>query len=385
MTITDSGARLEQLRRASLWRAGERGQELGLEQLSGQRGIRWFDLACGHERVNEVIQALGPECPEMAPEMAADLLTPDDKPEGASYLDGRVRLAASFSVEPWRPQETSERGRAQRAGVLIFQPVEFLAGPDWLVTCWHPRRTFYGTKVIEQTAPADNGAVFTAVRERFRAGPESSGGDLGVAVMNELALTYAGAHRALASWLEDWELSLYMDDELNNEEELPALWSLSKVLRDWLNPLNRPGLSTDASKAWLPVTAHEPVVEVDRRVDAALHELSKLSETLRQSFGMLHLEQAEARRRDGERMQHRVEIAAAVFLVPTLIVGFYGANTWVPGENKHWGFWVMVVVLVALSAASLAIVLTMQRRSRVTAERAAGERERMRRELMRGH
>ena len=40
---------------------------------------------------------------------------------------------------------------------------------------------------------------------------------------------------------------------------------------------------------------------------------------------------------------------AAIFLIPTLIVGFYGANTWVPGQQRHWGFWVMVVVILILT------------------------------------
>ena len=40
---------------------------------------------------------------------------------------------------------------------------------------------------------------------------------------------------------------------------------------------------------------------------------------------------------------------AAIFLIPTLIVGFYGANTWVPGQQRHCSFWVMVVVIITLT------------------------------------
>jgi hypothetical protein len=82
-------------------------------------------------------------------------------------------------------------------------------------------------------------------------------------------------------------------------------------------------------------------------------------------------------------MQHRIEIAAAAFLVPTLIVGFYGANTWVPGQGKHWGFWVMVAALVMLSVASLAAVIVLQHRSREAAADLNSERLRMRSELLR--
>jgi len=134
----------------------------------------------------------------------------------------------------------------------------------------------------------------------------------------------------------------------------------------------------------LPVTNHGAVIEVDNRVDKALAALARLSETLRQSFGLLHLEQTEEQRRHSERMQHRIEAAAAVFLVPTLIVGFYGANTWVPGQGKLWGFEVMVAVLVMLSLGSLVAVLHLQRRSGAAARAARSERAQLRSELLRG-
>jgi Mg2+ and Co2+ transporter CorA len=154
------------------------------------------------------------------------------------------------------------------------------------------------------------------------------------------------------------------------------------VLRDWLNPLNKAGLRADLGKAWLPATEHRAVIEVDDRVDKALAGLAKLSETMRQSFSLLHVEQSEEQRHQSEQVQHRIELAAAAFLVPTLIVGFYGANTWVPGQGKHWGFWVMVAALVILSAATLLAVFRMQRRSQEMARKAARERERMRTELL---
>ena len=46
-------------------------------------------------------------------------------------------------------------------------------------------------------------------------------------------------------------------------------------------------MRADVEKAWLPATDHKAVIAVDQRIDKALDELSKLSETLRQSFGLL--------------------------------------------------------------------------------------------------
>jgi hypothetical protein len=150
------------------------------------------------------------------------------------------------------------------------------------------------------------------------------------------------------------------------------------------DPIEPPGPPRDVGRSWLPATDHQAVIAVDERVDKALDELGSLSATLRQSFGLVHLEQAEEQREHTERMQRRVEIAAAAFLVPTLIVGFYGANTWVPGQGRHWGFWVMVLMLILLSAIALVVVSMNQRRTLQAADSAREERRRMRTEMLGG-
>jgi Mg2+ and Co2+ transporter CorA len=370
------------IRRISVWQQNEAPREVTLDGLQDAGGFCWVELACGAEEVQQVMKVLGEHCPGLTREMLEDLLTPDEEPGGRRYGD-RVRLASSFSVVAWRPQGERERGIPQGVGVLRFQPVELLAGAGWLITCWHPQRTFRGSTKIEEQPPGEADELFEAMVTRWSGGGPATAGDLGVSVLHELALSYAPAHRALYGWLEDWELSLYIEDDLDNHEQLPELWGLMAVLRNWLNPLNRPGLRSDLGKAWLPATDHQAVVDVDDRVDRALEALGRLSETLRQSFGLLHLEQTEEQRRHSERVQHRVELAAAAFLVPTLIVGFYGANTWVPGQGQHWGFWVMVVLLIALSMASVVAVMRLQDRANAVRKEAAAERERMRNELLR--
>jgi hypothetical protein len=371
------------LRRVSVWRKDGVSQVLELSDLSALGGFCWFELSCGVEEVDGHLETLRRHCPGLTETMLRDLLTPDEQPEGVRY-DGDIRLASSFGVETWRPEKHAGRGTPQGVGVLRFQPVELLAGDSWLVTCWHPQRIFQGSKKVDEQAPAEVDDLREAVGARWKRKPGELPGDLGISIMHELALTYAPAHRALNAWLEDWELSLYLDDDLDNHDQLPELWGLMAVLRDWLNPLNKAGLRADVGKAWLPVSDHAAVIEVDDRIDKALEQLGKLSETLRQSFGLLHLEQSEEQRKRSESVQRRNELLAAGFLVPTLVVGFYGANTWVPGQGRHWGFWVMVAVLAVLSVLVVSVFWRNHQRTEAELQAAVEDRRRTREELLRG-
>jgi hypothetical protein len=371
------------LRRVSVWREDGASQVVELAGVAEAGGFPWFELACGAEEVDAVFAAIGAHCQGLTKGMLEDLLTPDEKPEGVRY-SGDIRLASSFSVEAWRPERTVDRGTPQGVGVLRFQPVELLAGEDWLITCWHPQRTFQGSRKADEQPPSEVAELREAVAARWKRRPGEVPGDLGVSIMHELALTYAPAHRALGAWLEDWELGLYIDDDLENHDELPELWGLMAVLRDWLNPLNKAGLRADVNKAWLLVSDHEAVVEVDKRIDKALEELGKLSATLRQSFGLLHLEQTEEQRKRTEQVQRRNERLAAAFLVPTFVAGLYGANTWVPGQGRHWGFWVMLVVLIVFSLLVVWKIARDHDRTEAELHAAEEDRRRKREELLRG-
>lgn len=369
------------LRRVSVWQQDGESQVGKLSDLSALGGFRWFELSCGVEEVGGLLATLGQHCPGLTETMLRDLLTPDEQPEGIRY-EGDIRLASSFSVEPWRPDRQVRRGTPQGVGVLRFQPVELLAGESWLITCWHPQRIFQGSRKVDQQPPAAAGDIHEAVAARWKRKPGQVPGDLGISVMHELALTYAPAHRALGAWLEDWELSLYIDD-LGSHDQLPELWGLMAVLRDWLNPLDKAGLRADVGKAWLPVSDHEAVIEVDDRIDKALEQLGRLSATLRQSFGLLHVEQSEEQRKRSEQVQRRNERLAAAFLIPTFVVGLYGANTWVPGQGRHWGFWVMLVVLVVFSMLVVRKVTRDHERTEAELQAAGEERRRKREELLR--
>jgi hypothetical protein len=346
-------------------------------------GVLWFEVD-PHAGTEGVLQALSPSCPGITTEMVGNLLSPDHEPRGESYGDGGIRIASSFRVDARRPEGEARRGHARHAGTLLFEPVELLAGDGWLASCWHPRREFHGADECE-TRPARGGTqeVFDHIAQRWTAGFGRSAGDLGVLLLHELALSYRPTARALYSWLEDWELGLYVSDGSETDvDTLAQLWGEMAVFRGWLNPLNRAGLRTNIARAWLPATDLELVVQVDDRVDKTLKDLRELANTLRSSFSVLHVQQAQDDRERSDHLRRRIEVMAAAFLIPTLIVGFYGANTWVPGQGQHWGFWAMVIALVLFGLGGVGVVLYWHHQQRKDLEAIKAERRRLRAQLL---
>lgn len=344
--------------------------------------IVWWDLTGTGLGANESLAVLEPSCPGITTSMIENLMAPDEKPAGQSYEGGEIRLASTFAVFPERRTSAAERGEPRPVGTLVIQPVELLASADWLVTCWHPTRTYRGMRCrAAESAPGGPAGIRESVEAAWARADTCCAADLGILIMNELALTYAPAHRAISGWLEDWELGFYIDDPRFDRDDLAHLWGERAVLRDWLVPLNRPGITENPAKAWLPASNQELVEDVDNRVDRALINLEELGNSLRASFSLLHVQQTEESRQRSEALQRRAGIAAAAFLVPTLVVGFYGANTWVPGQGEHWGFWAMVCALLAFTALTIFLLVRWQQAQRAEEQRSHEERERMRREL----
>ena len=341
---------------ATVWHDGEEPRAADLNRDDLDTGIRWFDVQSGGDP-DQLHMFLAPLCKELTREMLSDLLEPDRRPQGEEWDDGSVRLASTFAVYPTE----TKNGRGDWAcpvpsADLAYQPVELLSNGDWLITCWHPSETYCGwDQVGGPQPPRRHEEICRGVAKGWRDKRGAVAADLGVLVMHELALTYAPAHRQLYAALEEWELSLYGDvkgdlTQLDADPKaLRNLWRARARLLDWLNPLNTAGLNEDLDKAWLPATDHEEVQKVDRRVDKALAALSRLGESLRASFHSLQLLAAEGQRDRNERRQRRIEQMAAIFLIPTLIVGFYGANTWVPGQQRHWGLYVMIGIILILT------------------------------------
>jgi hypothetical protein len=388
------GFRAPQIRAVSQWIPGKPPQPLTDALSQSHDGCVWVDVEVPHAAVateeakqrslESLLSALAPYCDgAIDAAMAEDLLNVRDRREGERYREGKIRSVSSFRVEARRLTRTEDGRTIGIGGRLVFQPVEFLCGPNWLVVCWHARRLYIGAEEIDADEPESHQEVLNAVAQRWSSGTGHSAADLGVQILHDLALTYAPAYREIASWLEEWELRLYLENELDRET-LQDLWGAMTLLREWVSPLNRPGLRTDIDKAWFcGATDHSEIQRVDDRLDRALDGLRNLATTLRASFNLLHVQIAEEHRERREQLQRRLELAAAAFLVPTLIVGFYGANTKVPGEQTWWGFWIMVVALVLFSVVAVSTLWFSHRRAAIEAEHRISERRKARNRLLR--
>jgi hypothetical protein len=348
----------------SAWKPGEPARRLELDEQPAEDEILWCDLGSLSEPAL-ALKALEPLCPGLEVEMLEELMTADRLPEDREWHDGEIKLASTCALAFERSQDDPLDGVDD--GFVIVQQVELLASESWLITSWHGARRLSDVD-NSMVAPdiVDRHECVESVERRWRTGNGTTAGDLGVLVMHELALTYAPAERDLRAVLEDWELRLYeggrTPDELSDQREaLRRLWRLRAVLRDWIAPLNRPGMSLDLDKVWLPASDHEEAIKVDDRVDRVLENLATLGEALRSSFHLVHLEESERERDRREQIQRRVEIVAAVFLVPTFIFGLYGSNTWLPGQGSRLGFVVMVAVVFAVTIGSVYLLQRWQR------------------------
>jgi hypothetical protein len=325
--------------------------------------VRWLDVAAT-SGVDDAFDALEPFCAgQLERRQVACLVSPDFSDRKCrDFSDGEVRLARAFAVEVEPPANNGDR--VPILGTLLFWPVHVLAGNGWLVTCRHPAQRFDGAVLVDCDEPElPLAPVMSAVERRWTSeGLGRSAADLGVLILHELALTFAPAHRAVSAWLEEWELRLYRDNQLD-DTALPRLWGTMALLRDWISPLNRSGMGDDIDKAWFrDATDHELVIRVDDRIDRALLNLTELGAVLRASFAMRHSRIEERDRDRKEERQRRIEYVAAVFLVPSLVVGFYGANTKLPGKETWTGFREMVAALIVLTALAVAGVWSMNRR-----------------------
>src|SRR4051794_31519765 len=153
-----------------------------------------------------------------------------------------------------------------------------------------------------------------------------------------MASTYRVAHRELYAWLETWELDFNDSLHQTEQETLKDLRGLLTLMRVRLLAL-APAHDQPA-EAWFAGGRDDgAAVSLDRQIDRARGQRDATPEALRSPLQVLtkagtaeQLRLAQEQSARGKALDDRITYITARLLVPTLIVGIYGANTMLPGK-----------------------------------------------------
>jgi Mg2+ and Co2+ transporter CorA len=362
--------------RGCLERAGP-----GFRQTDGDGSVMWIDLpdaaAVDEQELFEYIS--GNVDGRVTRELVADVLSPDPRPRIKRHNETGIRCVAAFQAFACESDEGAAEGSSSKAGVLVFEPVEFLVAGSWLVTCWHDCEVYRGAERIREGTPAPPPDLFSEVERCWPEPNLQSAGDLALLVLRELALTYAPAYRQFYVWQDEWELDFYRRPDRIDRETLLEVRAAAAVFRDWLTPLNPPGMRQDVDRAWFPgITGtpreggHEIALRVDDRIDGALKNLRDFTNTLRSAYDLLQLREGERERERDDRFQRNIAVGGSAILIPTLVAGIMGANTWVPGQWKehggppHWAFLALVGLVLLSGLLAWVAIHWLQQRDHAT-------------------
>jgi hypothetical protein len=336
------------------WRPGQPPERKDLFSCTpGSDAIRWFHIDVIHSEPDTMFEALSNVCPGLTLQMVVDLFTVDPRPYVHSYTDEpQLRMVSAFAVHADESEEGAADAEASKAGALVFQLVEMLAGDGWMITCWHRSKRYLGAEEIAEGPPEGREEVLAGVQRWWLQGGLSTAGDLATLVLHELVLTYPSAARVMLSWLEQWELDFHRRFDQTERHTLIDVRSLIAELEERLRAIERP--EADPEDAWFTgLSGDKWAQRVQRLVDRALSDLESIHGTLRASLDLLavhsaaqQLKLAQAQARVQERLQGALALVTSVLLVPTFIAGFFGSNTKVPGQGEWWGFALMVVLMV---------------------------------------
>jgi Mg2+ and Co2+ transporter CorA len=174
-------------------------------------------------------------------------------------------------------------------------------------------------------------------------------------LLDAIAVSYRTVHRELHAWLDSWELEFNDCLHETEQETLKDVRGLLTRLRVRLTALSP--IHDRPSDAWFPRAADDRAAEsLDRRLERSLRQLEETSEALRSSLQVMatagtaeQLRLQQEQRKRSQKLDDRLTSITALLLVPTLIVGVYGANTMLPGRD-HWTGFIAMLLLIVLSA-----------------------------------
>ena len=383
--------------RVSVWRPGEPGRieqpvtaDMSLDP--GPEGILWFDIEPPapdlrpekvQRRVAEVASLLQGWCPQVDDLMVRDLLTPDVQPKVETYGDERtgvrsVSVAAVIARES--PDEDDDFDGVDEQ--LIFQMVEIIVGPGWLLTCWHPSREVSGGGEALVGPPLLREPFLSHVAHRWLhddTGKDThtakGAGDLGIYLSRSLVATYGASLRMLQRWVSSWEVGFYKS--LSHQDKPKRLKGAAAEISNFLAMVGEFQRGVTAfrlageempNKTWFADAPGRSDNRVKSDPDAgqagalaasvktAVEKLGQLSADIRADMDLLMIQSQATQQESAERLQAHLGKVTGLVLVPTFVAGLFGANTALPGGGSWAGFEIMVLLMVVSAAASYLVI-----------------------------
>ncbi|HSP38901.1 MAG TPA: CorA family divalent cation transporter [Frankiaceae bacterium] len=341
---------------ATLWRRDRAPQSIPIAEAASRPpgSLLWLDIDPSAE-VPAAFDVLHLLLPELERQALEDLLQVDDLPGASSY--GPVHKLSTVAIEAVEPEDDRRNDDGSKAGALSFLVVEILAGPNWLLTCWHEPRKLPAGALPEDRLEV-KGPALREIEQCWRERGDDSLPKLVLLLCREIARSYPTARRTLYSWLEQWELEFHRVQDPVEQATLRDLRVLISEMHRRLHALEETRFTGDENNWLAGESTKGQRQELQGWLDRGTRGLTNLAGTLRTATELQtsagirrHLELAQEQAGKTDRLQDQVGLVTSVLLVPTFIAGLFGANTTVPGQG-HWSGFVLMVALMVLGSGS---------------------------------
>jgi hypothetical protein len=339
------------IRSVSHWRPGAAGEDAELADAAEDSTVVWVELGPGD--TPGVAAAVGARLGAPVDDaLLVDLESPDERP-AAHTLDfaGGVWKLSSVAIVAQEHADGEVVNPGSTVGHVKIRTVELVVGPGWIVSCWNESRTLGDVRPITDDGPDAPAGVMDTVAEVWTSHHAASPYTLVAILLSACAIEYASVIETLDSWYDQWQLAHRDPAQSIGRDTLLDLRGFVIGLRRRVGPLLE--LLDKLGDEWpslVPADEHvafkHALGHAERRTFATLRALEHFDDTLQSAFGILSSEDTQQQRAQTDRVHDRLDIVSAVFLVPALIAGIYGANTAIPGGGEWWGFAAMFVLML---------------------------------------
>jgi Mg2+ and Co2+ transporter CorA len=326
----------------------------------------WLDVNVNAE-IADVVAALSTRRVKMTQAMVEDLLEADAQGKITVHADPRdAPLGLSFHGV--KASEGGGRLDSSKTGSLQFQLVEAVVTPTWLVTCFHSGTTNNGVDIHQLDEPP-LGAVRDLVARECTRRTVVTGPTVLLALIEHMAVSHLDAQSQLEAWLESWELEFFRDLEQTERATISHLLVLLNETRRRLGEFELV-LRTGERRLAEQDAGDPAVVNVQSTLEDCRDRVQAMLGRLRADIDLLTMNgisrqtaDAEASRRAEDELRKQLEKVTALLLVPSLVIGFFGANTAIPGAGTWWGL-ILMLGLACMSSAAVYTFLYRRRNQR---------------------